>query len=100
MEYISICIAYPEKFWKAANSYARSKKSWIPAKNIEKLELVIRQTEEKRKGIGTKLFDFAKDKIIQSHKTIIHIGCRPKPRTFESVWNVLSIKHIRPNIKV
>lgn len=49
MEYIAICLAYPEKFWKVANSYYRSRKVWIPAKNLEKLEMVIRQTEEKKK---------------------------------------------------
>ena len=48
LEYIAICLAYPEKFWKAANSYHRSRKVWIPAKNLEKLELVIKQTEEKK----------------------------------------------------
>lgn len=48
LEYMAICIAYPEKFWKIINSYSRSKKSWIPAKNQEKLELVIRQTDEKK----------------------------------------------------
>ena len=48
LEYISICLIYPEKFWKAANSYHRSRKVWIPAKNLEKLELVIKQTEEKK----------------------------------------------------
>lgn len=48
MEYISICLAYPEKFWKVANSYHRSSKVWIPAKNLEKLEMVIHQTEEKK----------------------------------------------------
>ncbi|MBQ8804481.1 MAG: CotS family spore coat protein [Tyzzerella sp.] len=57
LEYIGICIAYPEKFWKAANSYYRSKKVWIPAKNLEKLELVIKQTEEKRIFLE-KLFSF------------------------------------------
>lgn len=57
LEYIGICIAYPEKFWKVANSYYRSKKVWIPAKNLEKLELVIRQTEEKRIFLE-KLFSF------------------------------------------
>lgn len=57
LEYIAICIAYPEKFWKAANSYYRSRKVWIPAKNLEKLELAIRQTEEKRIFLE-KLFDF------------------------------------------
>lgn len=48
LEYIAICLAYPEKFWKVANSYYRSRKVWIPAKNLEKLELVIKQTEEKK----------------------------------------------------
>lgn len=48
LEYIAINLAYPEKFWKVANSYYRSRKVWIPAKNLEKLELVIRQTEEKK----------------------------------------------------
>lgn len=48
LEYVAICLAYPEKFWKAANSYHRSRKVWIPSKNLEKLELVIRQTEEKK----------------------------------------------------
>ena len=49
LEYISICIAYPEKFWKAANSYYRSRKAWISGKSLEKLEMAIRQTEEKKK---------------------------------------------------
>lgn len=53
LEYIAICLAYPEKYWKAANSYYRSRKVWIPAKNLEKLELVIRQTEEKKQFLNT-----------------------------------------------
>lgn len=57
LEYIAICLAYPEKFWKAANSYYRSRKVWIPAKNLEKLELVIKQTEEKRTFLET-IFSF------------------------------------------
>ena len=57
LEYIAICLAYPEKFWKAANSYYRSRKVWIPAKNLEKLELVIKQTEEKKEFLET-LFAF------------------------------------------
>lgn len=55
--YIGICIAYPEKFWKAANSYFRSKKTWISAKSVEKLELVSKQMEEKRIFLE-KVFDF------------------------------------------
>ena len=57
LEYIAICLAYPEKFWKVANSYERSRKVWIPAKNLEKLELVIQQTEEKKKFLKT-IFSF------------------------------------------
>lgn len=57
LEYIAICLAYPEKFWKAANSYNRSRKVWIPAKNLEKLEMVIRQTEEKKQFLRT-IFSF------------------------------------------
>lgn len=55
--FLAICIAYPEKFWKAANSYYRSRKVWIPAKNLEKLEMVIRQTEEKKAFLKT-IFSF------------------------------------------
>lgn len=53
LEYLAISLAYPEKFWKAANSYYRSRKVWIPVKNLEKLELVIRQTEEKKRFLET-----------------------------------------------
>ena len=46
--YIAICMTYPEKFWKAANSYYRSRKSWIPAKSLEKLEMSIQQNDKKQ----------------------------------------------------
>ena len=55
--YMGICMAYPEKFWKAANSYSRSKKAWISAKSVEKLELISQQMEEKRIFLD-KVFDF------------------------------------------
>ena len=57
MEYIAICLAYPEKFWKAANSYYRSNKSWISGKSIEKLNVAIRQTKEKEAFLE-KVFSF------------------------------------------
>ena len=57
MEYIAIYLAYPEKFWKAANSYYRSRKVWLPAKNLEKLELFIKQSEEKKTFLET-IFSF------------------------------------------
>lgn len=53
LEYIAICLMYPEKFWKVANSYGRSRKVWMPAKNLEKLELVIQQAEEKKYFLKT-----------------------------------------------
>jgi len=40
--------AYPEKFWKIVNFYYNSPKSWIPEKNLEKLENVIRLESKKR----------------------------------------------------
>ena len=57
LNYIAVCIAYPEKFWKAANSYYRSSKSWISIKNVEKLELAIEQTEKKKQFLET-VFSF------------------------------------------
>lgn len=49
LQQLAICLAYPEKFWKSANSYYRSSKVWIPAKSVEKLETAINQTEEKKR---------------------------------------------------
>lgn len=46
-EFIGLCLAYPEKFWKTASSYARSNKAWLPEKSVEKLRTAVRQTEEK-----------------------------------------------------
>lgn len=57
LRFISICLAYPEKFWKTANSYYRSRKVWIPVKSLEKLEMVIKQTEEKKQFLET-IFSF------------------------------------------
>ncbi|MCI8319622.1 MAG: CotS family spore coat protein [Dorea sp.] len=49
MEYLKIRLAYPEKFWKIANSYYHSNKAWISVKNVEKLNTAIRQTKEKER---------------------------------------------------
>lgn len=51
MEYIAICLAYPEKFWKTANTYYHSNKAWVPEKNVEKLQTAIIQTEQKLRFI-------------------------------------------------
>jgi len=58
MEYIAVCISYPEKFWKVANSYYRSSKSWISAKSVEKLEVAILQTQLKQDFLRI-LFSFS-----------------------------------------
>ena len=39
--------AYPEKFWKIANFYFNSKKSFMPEKNMEKLEKLLEQENNK-----------------------------------------------------
>lgn len=57
VEYLKIRLVYPEKFWKTTNAYYCSNKAWIPAKNVEKLETVIRQTKEKEWFLGN-VFSF------------------------------------------
>lgn len=42
-------LLYPEKYWKLVNFYYNGRKSWMPAKNLEKL-LKIRTQEEERSG--------------------------------------------------
>jgi hypothetical protein len=44
-------MAYPEKFWKIVNFYNNSRKSWIPGKNAEKLDKLIKQEPEKQKFV-------------------------------------------------
>lgn len=46
-EYLSIRLAYPEKFWKLANYYYNSNKAWIPGKHMEKLEKFLVQKEKR-----------------------------------------------------
>lgn len=57
IEYLKIRFCYPEKFWKIANSYYHSNKAWISAKSIEKLDVAIRQTEEKKRFLE-EIFSF------------------------------------------
>ncbi len=44
--------AYPEKFWKIANYYFNSKKSFIPEKNMEKLDKLLVLEQQKENFIG------------------------------------------------
>ena len=47
LRFLYLLFLYPEKFWKAASSYARSNKAWLPEKSVEKLQTAVHQTEEK-----------------------------------------------------
>lgn len=40
--------AYPKKFWKIVNFYYNNGKAWIPGRNREKLENLLRQETEKK----------------------------------------------------
>ena len=56
-DYIKNRLIYPEKFWKIADSYYHSNKAWISVKSIEKLNVAIRQTEEKKRFLEN-IFSF------------------------------------------
>ena len=50
-------LLFPEKFWKVANHYMNSRKTWMSGKDIDKLVKVIEQ-EEKRLNFMENLFAF------------------------------------------
>lgn len=45
IETIAILFSFPEKYFKIMNHYYNSSKAWIPDKDIEKLNVVIKQNE-------------------------------------------------------
>lgn len=47
LKLLHILFLYPEKFWKIANFYYNSKKSWVPQRNIQKLQSIQEQTDNK-----------------------------------------------------
>lgn len=53
IEMLSYMLSYPEKFWKIMNAYYNSGKSWIPAKNCDKLKTIIGQNEKRIQFIRT-----------------------------------------------
>ncbi len=57
LEQLYLRLAYPKKYWKIANHYCSSRKSWISGRDIEKLEKVIGQ-EPQRKQFLKMLFYF------------------------------------------
>jgi len=56
MEYLYILLLYPEKFWKIANHYNNTRKSWTSGRNIEKLNMFIRQKDEREQFLAEFLF--------------------------------------------
>ncbi|MDO5381650.1 MAG: hypothetical protein Q4F06_02880 [Eubacteriales bacterium] len=46
-----VLLSYPEKFWKIINQYLNANKSWIPDKNVDKLQKVIWQNQRRRELI-------------------------------------------------
>ncbi len=51
-EILRIMVMYPEKFWKVVNQYYNSNKSWIPDKNVEKLNAVYKGQVKKEEFIS------------------------------------------------
>lgn len=47
LEVLQIMLSYPEKYRKLLNQYNNSNKSWIPDKNVEKLQVLYKQQELK-----------------------------------------------------
>jgi hypothetical protein len=50
-------LLFPEKFWKIANHYYNTHKAWISGRDIEKLDKVIAQEENRIKFLEN-LFSF------------------------------------------
>ena len=49
--YLALCLSYPEKVWKLAHHYYHTNKAWIPEKSAEKLEVFLKQEEQKKNMI-------------------------------------------------
>lgn len=45
-------LAYPEKFWKIVNFYYNTGKAWIPEKNSEKLDKLLKQEKNKQQFLN------------------------------------------------
>ncbi len=56
-QYLYFSLAYPEKFWKLANHYNNAPKSWLSERNIEKLEKVISQEEQREQFLSLLFLD-------------------------------------------
>lgn len=45
-------MVFPEKFWKIANRYQNSRKSWMSAQNMDKLNKLIREKNERNRFLS------------------------------------------------
>lgn len=52
LEYLKNRLMYPEKYFKIVNSYYHSNKAWISKKNIEKMQIAVRQMMEKEQFLN------------------------------------------------
>ncbi len=50
-EILKVMLMYPEKFWKVVNQYYNGNKSWIPDKNVDKLNAVYASQMKKEEFI-------------------------------------------------
>lgn len=50
---------YPDKFWKVANRYYNTSKAWTPIKNIEKLNMIVKQNSYKHQCIKAIFSDYS-----------------------------------------
>ena len=46
-------LAYPEKFWKIVNFYYNTGKSWIPGRNMEKFDKLLKEEQDKELFLRT-----------------------------------------------
>ena len=47
-----VLLLFPEKFWKQMNFYYNGKKSWMSAKNLDKIKKLEEQEQERKKFLG------------------------------------------------
>jgi len=47
MNILYVLLLYPEKFWKITNFYYNARKSWVPRRNIQKLQSLSEQSKDK-----------------------------------------------------
>lgn len=55
LEQLYYRLSYPEKFWKIVNFYYNTGKSWIPGRNMEKFDILLKQETEKEQFLNTLL---------------------------------------------